>query len=97
MDYFDKGDLVRCSGAFTDSDGTATDPAAVLFKVRNPNGSTTAYTYGVDDELVKDSTGNYHVDVNANVAGLWVYRFYSTGSGQAADEGRFRVDDGELD
>lgn len=97
MDYYDKGDLVKCSGAFTDSDGNAIDPTAVVFKVKDPSGTVTTYTYGEDDELVRDSAGNYHVNVDADEMGLWYYRFESTGTGQAADEGYFRVSTSEFD
>jgi hypothetical protein len=49
-------------------------------------------TYGVGAELVKDSTGVYHVDIDADEAGKWLYRFYSTGTGQASSSiGEFIV------
>jgi hypothetical protein len=41
--------------------------------------------------LLRTQTGNYHVDVNADESGTWFYRFESTGTGQAADEGTFEV------
>ncbi len=58
---------------------------------RTPAGVTTTYVYLTDNELVKDSTGKYHVDINANAAGTWYYRFFSTGTGQAAEERQFEV------
>lgn len=92
LNEYDLGDLVRCSGSFTTTAGAAMDPAAVFFKVKDPEGTvSTPIQYGVDAALVKDSTGNYHVDVDANKSGTWRYRFYSTGNGQAADEGSFNV------
>ena len=94
---FDKGDLVRCTGTFTNSAGTVVDPTVVLFKVKSPAGTTTTYTYGTDVEVVRDSAGVYHVDVDGNAAGQWYYRVYSTGTGQAAEEGRFSVDGSEFD
>ena len=87
----DLGDLVRCTGTFTDENGDAHDPTTVLFSVKNPAGTTTTYTYGVDAALVKDSTGVYHVDVDASAVGWYYYRFYSTGSGQASEEEKFEV------
>ncbi len=48
--------------------------------------------YDADVELVRDSMGKYHVEINANAAGFWHYRYESTGDGQAAFEGRFAVD-----
>ncbi len=92
--YYDKGDLIRCSAAFTDAGGSAADPDVIIFKFTTPPGVTTTYIYDTDVELVKDSTGNYHVDVDGNAEGTWHYRFHSTGSGQAADESLFQVDPG---
>jgi uncharacterized protein YfaS (alpha-2-macroglobulin family) len=88
---YDVGDLVRVSGVVQDEDGTDIDPTTVMFKAKAPSGTVITYTYATDIALVKDSTGNYHVDVNANEAGTWYYRFYSTGTGQAAIEDHFRV------
>ncbi len=88
---YEKGDEVRCSGVFTNLSDVAIDPTAVLFEVKSPGGVTTSYTYGVDAELVKNSTGNYHVLVDGNEVGRWFYRFHSTGNGQAADEGEFVI------
>ena len=88
---YDVGDLVRCFGKFTDQNGTVLDPTNVYFSFKNPAGTTTTYHYGVDAQLIKDSTGNYHVDVNANATGIWYYRFFSTGTGQTSSEGLFTI------
>ena len=66
---YDKGDLIRCSAIFTDLDDAAIDPTTVLFSVTDPSGNTDNYTYGVDAELVKDDTGEYHVNVDADEVG----------------------------
>lgn len=87
---YDIGDLVRCTGTFASS-GSNVNPSAVMFKVKTPAGTVTTYTYGTDAALVRDSTGVYHVDVDAATAGDYVYRFWSTGTGQAAAEGQFWV------
>jgi hypothetical protein len=92
MTIYDVGDLVRCSATFTDQDDTAVDPTGIAFKVKTPAGVTTTYTYGTDAALVRDSTGNYHVDVSMTAAGLWPYRWASTGTGQAAAEGQLLVE-----
>jgi hypothetical protein len=81
-----------CWATFTDADGTAQDPTAVYFKVTDPSGNTTTYTYGVDAQLVQSATGIYYVAVDADEAGIWWYRYYSTGTGQAAGEAFFRVE-----
>ena len=92
MATYDKGDLVRVTGTFTNAAGTAIDPAVVKFQFITPAGVTTTYTYGTDAEVVRSATGVYYVDINASQTGTYRYRFYSTGMGQAAAEGNFRVD-----
>ena len=91
--HFDIGTLVRVSGAFRDVSNAAIDPSTVKFKWKRPDtGVVTTYTYGIDNQLVKDSVGNYHVDVSADVQGDWLYRWESTGTGQAAVDSAFFVD-----
>ena len=86
---FDVGDLARATATFKDEDDQVVDPANVYFQVKDPVGALLDYQYGVDAELVKESTGVYHVDVSVTMPGEWHYRFYSTGSGQAAIEDVF--------
>ena len=90
-DTFDIGDLVRCEGRFTNLVGTLIDPATVTFKIKDPNGAVTTYSYPADAQVIKSATGIYYVDVNATKAGTWYYRFYSTGTSQAAGETAFKV------
>ena len=78
------GQLVHVTAVFTLS-GTATDPSAVVVSVKDPNGTMTTPT------ATKDSTGNYHVDVSAIVAGRYFVRFAGTGVVQAAAEQEFDV------
>ena len=89
-EVFDQGDVVRCENEFSQN-GTAIDPTAVFFQIKTPAGVPTTYQYGVDAALIKDSTGNYHVDIAANAGGTWQWRWYSTGTGAAADQGTFTV------
>ena len=93
MKYHDVGDEVKVTAVFTDPDNgnAALDPTAVKFDFTTPAGLTTTYIYGTNSELVKDSTGNYHVLIDAATSGIWTYRWYSTGTGKAADDGRFDV------
>ena len=92
MRFYDKGTLVRTSCQFVDrTTGQAVDPATVRCIYRKPDATTTTLVYGVDNALIKDSTGNYHVDLNANQAGPWWYRWESTGASQGAYEGTFEI------
>lgn len=90
--HYSKGQVVRVSALFENAAGTDLDPTAVLMKYKDPSGNITSLVYLTDAELVKDSTGNYHVDIDADESGAWYYRFYSTGTGQTANEGSFQVD-----
>lgn len=91
MSDFSIGDVVRCRGTFTDIGNTAIDPTSVYFKIKDPSGTITTYTYGSSVELIKDSTGVYYIDIRATSAGRWQYRYYSTGTGEAAEERDFFV------
>lgn len=91
MNVYEVGELVRCSGVFTNQAGSAVDPSTVTFRVRKPDDTVTAYVYGTDEEVVKDATGNYHVDVSATTSGRWFYRWEGGGTGQSAGEKTFRV------
>lgn len=93
MTIFVKGKLVRSSAAFTNSAGTALDPTAVKVKVRTPAKVVTEYVYGTDAAVVKASTGNYHIDIDASLSGFYYTYWYSTGTGQAAEESSFEVID----
>lgn len=91
INVWHEGDKVRCVGVIEDAAGTDTDPSVVKFTYRTPSGVVTTLTHGVEAALEKDSPGNYHVDIPADEPGIYSYRFYSTGSGQAASRGQFRV------
>lgn len=88
---YDAGDLVRTSVTFTNSAGNPADPTDITFYVTNPDGTVITYEYGTDAELVKDDTGDYHVDLTPSVYGMWYYRFVGTGDVISAGENFFVV------
>lgn len=90
---YDVGDRVRVSLAFTDDAGDAADPTTVRGRFRDPSGVVTTYVHGADSELVKDSVGNYHFDIDPDEDGEWRYRGEGEGAVRAAAEGRFSVRD----
>lgn len=90
---FPIGSLVRCWGRFYDLDDALADPTAVYVTVRDPERRKTTYQYGVDGEVVKDGTGEYYIQVNANKDGRYYIRWYSTGTNQGANEGSFYVEE----
>lgn len=87
---YDIGDVVRCRVAFTVSD-VATDPTTVTFEVARQGEAATTYTYGDDAQLVKASTGVYHVDMPATAAGRYLWRMTGTGAAAAAYHGEYVV------
>lgn len=88
---YDTGDAVRLSAAFTVV-GVATDPTIVRVKYLPPSPSVQATKiYGTDVEVVKDSVGNYHIDIEPTVAGSWLFRWEGTGTCKVAAEGAFEV------
>lgn len=97
INVYDIGQLVPISALFEDADGVDTDPSTVTLEVLDPAGNTRTYLYGASPtEVIRDSAGNYHVDVEADQAGDWFYKWSSTGSGQAAQEGQFMVAPGHF-
>ena len=82
------GDLRRIAGAWTVAT-VATDPTTITFHMREPDGVVTTYIHGTDVALVKDSTGNYHVDWTLAKVGRHRYRWVGTGSAAEADTGEF--------
>lgn len=71
--------------------GIRTDPTVVTFKIEDPSGNETAYVYGVNVELVKESTGVYYVYYAIDEAGEWIVRFNGTGACYDAVEATFAV------
>lgn len=97
MNFYEVGDLVRITANFTNEAGAAADPTTVtlLVKLRYVIGSTaTTYTYPAN--IIKDSTGNYHLDFQPTTEGIWDYRWVGTGSVTAAGENAFNVPDSQF-
>lgn len=90
MASYDIGDLVRVSGAFTVSD-VDTDPTTVTVLYRDPSGNLTTLVYGEDASVVKDATGQYHLDISPDETGKWWFRWVGTGDAQAAEEDYFYI------
>lgn len=97
MAAFALGQLVKITASFTDEDGNAADPGSVFCEIKTPAGVVTSYEYNSDPEVVKDSTGIYHLKLDCDVVGFWRWRWYSTGLVQAANEGTLHVKASEFD
>lgn len=86
------GNAIAFAGIFTHN-GAATDPSGVVFKLINPRGVQSAYTYSTDPGSVvkRAGVGNYTVARAPDLAGLWRYRFEGSGAVVAIAEGEFTV------
>lgn len=83
------------------ADGTAcdaddmqpVDPDGVVAKVLRPGETIPSEHAYLDspDDIVRDDTGQYHLDVSADAAGEWAYRFEGSGTAQSANEHAFKV------
>lgn len=83
---YQTGDTVRLTGTFTDSNSTAYDPATVRGKLKSPAEVATTYTYGVDSNVVRSSTGIYYFDAVPDEVGAWWYRIESDNVDAAAED-----------
>ena len=82
-----QGDLVRVSASFEDENGAASDPSGVKLDYKIGRAAKVTLTHGTDAELVKDSTGNYHADIDtSDSSGILYYRWYATGTGQTSEQ-----------
>jgi hypothetical protein len=91
MSTYNIGDVVVVSVVFTAGENPV-DPGGLKFYIRcNKIDEDTTYVYGTNDEVVKDDTGEYHVNVTPDDDGTWHYRWEGTGANAAAAEGEFLV------
>ncbi|MBL4763501.1 MAG: hypothetical protein JKY93_12495 [Gammaproteobacteria bacterium] len=82
---FNIGDLHRASITFSGLDGAPADPTTISFLMREPDGEITTFIYGTDAELVKDSTGRYHVDFTYQQSGRHFLKWTGTGAVELAE------------
>lgn len=86
---YELNDAPKLTVAFT-SGGSPADPTTVTATVRKPDGTVTNYTVTAG-QIVKDSVGNYHLTITADVAGRWSYKFSGTGTVVDTEQGVFYV------
>lgn len=94
--YYTVGALVRCWCTFQDSSSNNQDPTNVFFRYVDTAGSTTSLTYGgtgPSTRVVKDATGIFYCDVDADATGTFSYKWWATGTGQSAAEDAFHADE----
>lgn len=84
-----EGNKVRFAMEFTrTTDDVAVDPSPVHFIYETPAGVLTTLVYLTDAALVRDSLGNFHVDI-AGVAGVLYWEWRGFGANMAAASGHY--------
>jgi hypothetical protein len=94
INLYQFGSYPTVQGTFTqtvDDVTTNVDPATIYLETLDPNGNLETYQYGVGSVISKEAVGVYQVSINANLAGRWYYRWYSS-TPQASDENGFDVE-----
>ena len=89
MAVYDVGDSSVLTATFTVS-GTNTDPTTVTLYVNDPSGNVSTYTYS-GATITKSATGIYTKTIDLDEAGTWLYRWETTGTAKAAEEGSLSV------
>ena len=81
---YPEGTLVTVQGTFRSSAQALQDPTVVKLTTVEPDGTETTYVYGTDALVTKTSTGIYAANLDtSSKRGLWLYTWWSTGTGQA--------------
>jgi hypothetical protein len=89
MSAYQKGQSVRLAVAFTDANGTASNPTTVTCEVEEPDGTETTYT---TPTITNPSTGTFQLIVVPDQSGMYSYRWEgTTGTSVAVDEDQFHV------
>lgn len=81
------GDSVTLQATFTSLSGVNTDPTTVMLKVRDPGGTTTTYTWAGGD-ITKAAPGVFQYALSITTAGRYWYKWFGTGTVQAASADR---------
>lgn len=91
MDTYFTGQTLRITAEFRDNAGDLADPTAIVFSYRVDQGAVTTYTYGVGENIQKNGTGEYYVDLALASGGTYAYQFKATGLIENTIEDAFLV------
>jgi hypothetical protein len=86
---YDVGDLVRITGTFRNLEGDLESPSDVVAKVLDPLGVQATFGGG---DVIEEGEGVFYMDLEADLTGLWTYRFEGAGTLISTDEASFYVE-----
>jgi hypothetical protein len=82
-----KGQAIICTVVFRDGETEAyVDPTVVTFRELDPSNNVVNHVFGVDVNVIQDSTGHYHYVLTLDEAGEWHYRWDCSGTYVGAAE-----------
>lgn len=91
MPKIDIGDLVHLAVTYKTSAGAFVDPTSIVFQIKLPSEAKIVYTYLLTADIVRASTGSYHVDYLVIESGKHYFKWAGTGAAYAAEESSFTV------
>lgn len=83
------GDTVYLPSTFAVS-GVATDPTTITLTIKEPDGTSTDYTYALS-QVTKSATGIYYKNFSPDQVGMHFYCWTGTGTVATAQEDWFMV------
>jgi hypothetical protein len=94
MNVYEIDTLVKVASAFTQLGGAAVDPTTVTLYVRDPTGAESTTPMG---SLSHDGVGVFSCGINANISGVWTYKFQAAGNVETTSpDTRFLVQSSRL-
>ena len=95
---YDEGQVVTLAMSFVDRDGAPFSPTSILVQLRDPVSHVVTEYDESDLQVIEDSEGEWHIDVDTRhfSEGVWAYKVYAEGDSASAREWAFIVKVSEL-
>lgn len=97
LERYNIGDRLRFSITLTDVDGNLSDPDTITLQVQNPSGVTVGNYSLAGGTVFLLSEGVYFGYHLVDAAGVWVYRWQTTGIPTLVEESIVNVIEGYFD
>ena len=91
MNGFEPTSRIRIRARIKNWDGDLANPTTLQCTVHEPDGTNTTFVWNTDTELVRESTGEFYIDWDADQSGLHKYRWQAGGTIVAAFGGSFNI------
>ena len=71
------------------------DPTELTLVLKPPQGALATYVWPTGSEIIKESVGEFYIDLTPDEVGQYYFRWFSSGAVEDAAEGAFRIDAGK--